>query len=123
MSDSQLDALRRKKLLELQRKLVVRANKTETVDANATLNRVFRGRAWEVFNAASQQFPQAMSRIKDLLVELVSSGKLKEVTGEQLYLFLTKLGLKVRLDTKIEFASHGELKPIAEKLKSELKET
>jgi DNA-binding TFAR19-related protein (PDSD5 family) len=123
MSDSQLDALRRKKLLELQRKLAVKENKTETVDANAALNRVFRGRAWEVFNAASYQFPQAMSRIKDLLVELSSSGKLKEVTGEQLYLFLTNLGLKVRLDTKIEFASHGELKPIAEKLKSELKKT
>jgi DNA-binding TFAR19-related protein (PDSD5 family) len=123
MSDSQLDALRRKKLLELQRKLAVREKKTETVDANAALTRVFRGRAWEVFNAASYEFPQAMSRIKDLLVELVSSGKLKEVTGEQLYLFLTKLGLKVRLDTKIEFASHGELKPIAEKLKSELKKT
>ena len=123
MSDSQLDALRRKKLLELQRKLTVRANKTETVDANAALNRVFRGRAWEVFNTASYQFPQAMNRIKDLLVELVSSGKLKEVTGEQLYLFLTNLGLKVRLDTKIEFASHGELKSIAEKLKSQLKKT
>ena len=123
MSDSQLDALRRKKLLELQRKLAVRENKTETVDSNEALNKVFRGRAREVFNAASYQFPQAMSRIENLLVELVSSGKLKEVTGEQLYLFLTKLGLKVRLDTKIEFASHGELKPIAEKLKSELKKT
>lgn len=123
MSDSQLDALRRKKLLELQRKLAVRENKTETVDANGALNRVFRGRAWEVFNAASYQFPQAMSRIKNLLVELASSGKLREVTGEQLYLFLTNLGLKVRLATKIEFASHGELKPIAEKLKSDLKKT
>jgi hypothetical protein len=58
-----------------------------------------------------------------LLAELASSGKLKEVTGEQLYLFLANLGLKVRLDTKIEFASHGELKPIAEKLKLELKKT
>jgi len=123
MSDSQLDALRRKKLLELQRKLAVREDKTETVDANAALDRVFRGRAWEVFNTASYQFPQAMSRIKDLLAGLASSGKLKEVTGEQLYLFLTNLGLRVRLHTKIEFASHGELKPIAEKLKSELKKT
>ena len=123
MSDSQLDAIRRKKLLALQRKLAQKENKTETVNANEALDRVFRGRAWEVFNAASYQFPQAMSRIKDLLAELASSGKIKEVTGEQLYLFLANLGLKVRLDTKIEFASHGELKPIAEKLKSELKKT
>jgi DNA-binding TFAR19-related protein (PDSD5 family) len=123
MSDSQLDAIRRKKLLALQRKLAQKENKTEPVNANEALDRVFRGRAWEVFNAASYQFPQAVSRIKDLLVELASSGKIKEVTGEQLYLFLANLGLKVRLDTKIEFASHGELKPIAEKLKSELKKT
>lgn len=123
MSDNQLDAIRRKKLLALQRKLAPKQNKTEKVNANEYLNRVFRGRAWEVFNAASSQFPQAMSRIKDLLAELASSGKLKEVSGEQLYLFLANLGLKVRLDTKIEFASHGELKPIAEKLKSELKKT
>jgi DNA-binding TFAR19-related protein (PDSD5 family) len=123
MSDSQLDAIRRKKLLALQRKLAQKENKTEPVNANEALDKVFRGRAWEVFNAASYQFPQAMSRIKDLLAELASSGKIKEVTGEQLYLFLANLGLKVRLDTKIEFASHGELKPIAEKLKSELKKT
>jgi len=123
MSDSQLDAIRRKKLLALQRKLAQKENKTEPVNANEALDRIFRGRAWEVFNAASYQFPQAMSRIKDLLAELASSGKIKEVTGEQLYLFLANLGLKVRLDTKIEFASHGELKPIAEKLKSELKKT
>ncbi len=123
MSESQLEALRRKKLLELQRRLAARGNKTETVDANAILDKVFRGRAWEVFNTASFQFPQAMSRIRELLVRLASSGRLKEVTGEQLYLFLTNLGLRVRLDTKIEFASHGELKPIAEKLKSELRKT
>jgi DNA-binding TFAR19-related protein (PDSD5 family) len=123
MSDSQLDAIRRKKLLALQKKLAAKEDKTETVNANETLNRIFRGRASEVFDAASYQFPQAMSRIKDVLVELASSGKLKEVTGEQLYLFLGNLGLRVRLDTKIEFASHGELKPIAEKLKSELKKT
>ena len=123
MSDSQLDAIRRKKLLALQRKLAQKENKTEPVNANEALDKVFRGRAWEVFNAASYQFPQAVSRIKDLLAELASSGKIKEVTGEQLYLFLANLGLKVRLDTKIEFASHGELKPIAEKLKSELKKT
>ena len=121
MSDSQLDALRRKKLLDLQRKLATREDKIEKVDANAALDRIFQGRAREVFNAASCQFPQAMSRIKDLLAELASSGRLKEVTGEQLFLFLRNLGLRVRLDTKIEFASHGELKPIAEKLRSELR--
>jgi len=64
-----------------------------------------------------------MSKVKDLLVKLVSSGKIKQVTGEQLYLFLANLGFRVRLETKIEFSSHGELKSLAEKMKQELKKT
>jgi DNA-binding TFAR19-related protein (PDSD5 family) len=121
MSDNELDAIRRKRLLELQRKLTAKENKSEVVSSDQVLNNVFRGRAWEVFNAASSQFPQAMSRIRNILVGLASSGKIKEVSGEQLHLFLRNLGLKVRLDTKIEFASHGELKPLTEKLKSEFR--
>ena len=123
MSDSELGAIRRKKLIELQRKLASKEKKTETVDKSEILSRVFKGRAWEVFNSASYQFPDAMSKVRDLLVKLVSSGEIKQVTGEQLYLFLANLGLRVRLETKIEFASHGELKSLAEKMKQELKKT
>jgi DNA-binding TFAR19-related protein (PDSD5 family) len=119
MSDDELEVIRRRRLLELNKRLAKKESKAE-ISEDEVLNRIFRGRAWEVFNNASHQFPGTMSRVKDALVKLALAGKLKEVTGEQLYLLLKDLGLKVRLDTKIEFASHGELKSLAEKMKENL---
>jgi len=120
MSESELNAIRRKKLRELQRRLAKKEKKTKGVNADNVLNRIFRGRAWEVFNAASYQYPGTMQRIKEVLVKLTLTGRLNEVTGEQLYLFLKNLGLKIRLNTKINFASHGKLKSLAEKMKENL---
>ena len=120
MSDSELNALRRKKLRDLRRRLAKKDNKTKRVNADNVLNRIFRGRAWEVFKAASYQYPGAMQRIREVLVKLALTGRLNEVTGEQLYLFLKNLGLKIRLNTKINFASHGKLKSLAEKMKEDL---
>jgi DNA-binding TFAR19-related protein (PDSD5 family) len=119
MSESELNAIRRKKLRELQRRLA-KKEKTERINADSVLNKIFRGRAWEVFNAASYQHPKAMQRIKEVLVKLALAGRLNEVTGEQLYHFLINLGLKIRLNTKINFASHGKLKSLAEKMKEDL---
>lgn len=123
MSDSELDAIRRKKLRRLQRKLASKKQTTETVDADQVLNRIFQGRAWEVFNAASYQFPRAMTKIKEILVKLTLSGKLKIVTGEQLYLFLRKLGFRVRLNTKINIENHGQLISLEEKIRETLQKT
>ena len=120
MSDVELDAIRRKRLRDLQRKMAERERKIDDPDPERVLKGIFRDRALEVFNSATDQFPGAMSKVKELLVREALSGNLKEVTGEQLYLFLADLGLRVRLNTKIEFASHGELKSLEEKLKEEL---
>jgi DNA-binding TFAR19-related protein (PDSD5 family) len=123
MSDLELEAMRRKRYLQLQKRMAIKENKTKEPNADDILNRVFKGRAWEVFNSASHQFPEVMGRMKELLVKLALSGEVKEVTGEELYLFLVDLGLKVRLQTKIEFASHGEVKSLHDKLKEELRKT
>lgn len=123
MSDRELEAIKRRKLREIQRRWAARQRKTEKPDTDETLNKVFRGRAWEVFNAANQQFPTVMSQIKEALVKLAASGRLKEVTGEQLYLFLRKLGLRVRLNTTIRYTEHGKLKSLAEKIKEDLSRT
>ena len=120
MSESELNAIRRKKLRELQRRLARKEKKTKGINADNVLNKVFRGRAWEVFNVASYQYPTAMQRIKEVLVKLALTGTLDDVTGEQLYRFLKNLGLKIRLETKINFADHGKLKSLAEKMKDDL---
>ena len=123
MSDSELDAIRRKKLRRLQRKLASKKQTTETIDADQVLKRIFQGRAWEVFKSASYQFPSAMIKVKEILVKLALSGKLKAVTGEQLYFFLRKIGLRVRLDTKINIESHGQLKSLEEKIRENMQKT
>ncbi|HVO85721.1 MAG TPA: DNA-binding protein [Candidatus Eisenbacteria bacterium] len=123
MSDRELAAIRQKKLREYQRKVSAKENKPETLNAEQVLNRIFKDRAWEVFNTANQQFPDAMTKIRDVLVKLGSSGRLTEVTGEELFYFLKKLGLDVRLNTKITYASHGQLKSLEEKMKEELAKT
>jgi DNA-binding TFAR19-related protein (PDSD5 family) len=122
MSDADLAAIREKKLREYQRRLGPKENKPEpAINEDEALNRIFRDRAWEVFRTASQQFPEEMKKVKTVLVKLASSGKLNEVTGEELFLFLRKLGLDVRLNTKISYASHGELKSLEEKMREEMR--
>lgn len=123
MSDDELAAIRRRKLREFQNKLVTKESQSAATNANDVLNEIFTGRAWEVFNSATQQFPNAMGRVKDVLVKLASSGRLTEVTGEELYIFLRKLGLQVRLNTKISYVSHGQLKSLEEKVKEEIQKS
>ncbi|MEM2875936.1 MAG: hypothetical protein QXL67_03160 [Candidatus Bathyarchaeia archaeon] len=121
MSESELIAIRRKKLQELQKRLTSKKDeKGERVDKKKVLDKVFKGRAWEVFDAACSQYPDLMNKIGEALVKLVLAGKLKEINGEQLYTFLKGLGLRVKLNTEIRFMEHGELRSLRDKLKGEL---
>ena len=123
MSDADLAAIRQKKLREFQRRMGTKTNQPEIINSDEVLNKIFKDRAWEIFNTATYQFPDAMRKVKDVLVKLASSGKLTEVTGEELYVFLRKLGLEVKLNTTISYASHGQLKSLEEKMKEELRKS
>ena len=119
MSEAELRAIRRRKIKELQRNFENKQTEEQTdkVNDDEVLSQIFCGRAWEVFNTANYQYPKATNRIKAILVNLALSDRLKEVTGEQLYIFLKKLGLEIRLNTKIRFTEHGKLKTLADKIK------
>lgn len=121
MSDAELRAIRQNRLRELQKRLAVKQKKNEQASVDEILDRIFRGRAWEVFKAASHQHPEVMRKLKPVLIHLASSGRIKEVTGEQLYLFLRNLGVRVRLNTKIRFTEHGKLKSLSEKIREDLR--
>jgi DNA-binding TFAR19-related protein (PDSD5 family) len=122
MSDAELQAIRRRKIKELQRNLARRQTEepTDTVKDDEVLNQIFRGRAWEVFNASSRQYPHVMVKVKQALVRLALAGRLQEVTGEQLYQFLRALGVRVRLKTSISFAKDGRVKSLSEKFRDDL---
>ena len=103
-----------------KRAIAKEQNKEPTHKANI-LDNVFKGRAWEVFNAASSQFPDGMAKIKDGLESLVLDGKISEIGGEQLYAFLREIGLSIRLNTTIQVLNHGKTQSLSEKFKERTK--
>lgn len=129
--DQELESLKRRKLLEMQRRLLMEKaleaeKKAEAEqqgklrDPEEVLKNFFVGRGWEVWNAAKQQYPEVIREVGVALVSLIESNKLREkITGEQLYWLFRQLRLPVRLETKIRIFESGELKTIAEKLKEE----
>ncbi len=120
MSDKELEALKERRLQELRKKLVPKESikeQEEKIDTHRILNKIFRGRAWEVFNAAKEQFPGAMPEIERVLVKLALDGKIAEVEGEQLLALFREIGLPVRLNTTISILSHGKTKSLSEKFR------
>ena len=121
MADAELDRLRQRKLLQMQKRFQTRKNEGKAISreqSSVLLNQVFIGRAWEVFEAAKLQYRAEMKRIEEVLVQLISEGKVREkINGEELYSFFHQLGLMVKLKTRIQFMEHGKLKSVEEKMK------
>jgi len=135
--DSKIELLKRRRLLEMRRRLLLEraeAMKEEEQEKQEkgkeqekvklgpkeVLKKRFVGRAWEVWNTAEAQYPEVTERIAGAMASLVEAGRLSgPITGEQLYSFFRRLGLRVRLKTKIRIYEGGELKSIADKLREE----
>lgn len=120
--EDELEILKRKRLLELQRRMLGQKREPEEhpdePSPREVLDRCFVGRAWEVYNAAKAQFPTVMPQVEKALVEAMRTGKIKgHIDGESLYHFLTQIGLPVRLRTTIRFKEHGELKTLGQKIR------
>lgn len=121
--DKELERWKHRKLFEMRKRwLAKEAGKEKQREGpKRVLSRVLIGRGLEVLNAAERQYPKALPQIKKALAQLISTGKLKgPVNGEQLLWFFKRLGLNIRLETRIRILEHGELKTIEEKLKAKL---
>lgn len=127
--DHDLELLKRRKLLEMQRHLLkekaLEAERAKTKkstekprEPEEVVIAFFADRASEVWMAAKQQYPSVVKEVAKALATIIESGKLKErITGEQLYWLFQQLRLPIRLETKIRILESGELKTIAQKLK------
>ena len=118
--DSELERLKRQRLARMQKTFIKKQTQIETrkLEPSKVLEKIFVGRAWEVYQAALKQYPRIAAQIFRELAGLVQSGQLREqITGEQLYGLLRQIGLDVRLETKIQVLERGELKPIADKFR------
>ncbi len=122
--DEELERLKRRKMLELRRRIIVESTETEKAEPpkeptpQEILESHFKGRAWEVYRAAEAQFPTVMPQIERVLVDGIRQGKIGDrIDGESLFLFLRQVGLPVRLQTRIRYKEHGELKTIGQRMK------
>jgi len=122
--DSELEMIRRRKLLEMQRHLFNEQSKMkaekQTEDPRAVLQNVLVGRAPEVLEAARQQYPDVTQKLEQLLAKLVLQKKIQgKIDGETLFGLFLNLGLRVRLETKIVYYDKGQVKTLEEKIKGE----
>jgi DNA-binding TFAR19-related protein (PDSD5 family) len=125
----ELERIKLKRLEELQRQLLLKQlqeldKQEEKEEAkleltnDKILDRYFRDRAWEVWNAAEYQYPQVMPQIEKLLVDAIKQGKIQDyIDGASLMGFFRQVGIPVRLQTKIRISEHGELKTLEDKMK------
>lgn len=121
-----MDLLRQKKLLELQKKMMLSQAKTrspEPATAKAspreTVLKILEGRGPEVLETARRYYPKEVAQVEETLANLIESGKLKgPITAEELYTFLRRVGLVFSMDTKIRIKEHGELRTLEEKFRS-----
>lgn len=122
--DEELERIKRRRMLELQRRMLQEEKAEEEPEKPAEptpreiLDGMFSGRAWEVYETAKIQYPTAMPQVEQALVEGIKSGKIQDrIDGESLFVFLRQLGFNVRLNTKIRYKDHGELKTIGQRIK------
>jgi DNA-binding TFAR19-related protein (PDSD5 family) len=119
--DSELERLKRQRLAEMQKRVTAKQQShTESgrIEPSKVFEKVFVGRAWEVYHAARTQYPIIADQVFQELAGLIQLGKVRgQITGEQLFGLLRQIGLDVRLDTKIQVLEHGELKSIADKFR------
>lgn len=122
-----LELIKRKKLLEMRRRLLLNStNKLKKEvegkpeDPQEILKKNFIGRGWEVWKAAEQQYPTVTRGIMPVLLSQINAGKLREkINGEQIFWLFSRLGLRIRLNTKIRILERGKLKTIADKLRGD----
>ena len=128
-NDKDLEIWRRRRLLEMKRKMLSRKsdeksekeNKPETIkkDVKDSLKSILKGRAWEVLETARYQFPKETARLERELVRLSSTGEIKNgINGEQLLWIFRAIGLNVRMKIKIRVHEDGKLKTISEKIRN-----
>ena len=122
--DEELERIKRRRMLELQRRMLREEKVEEEPEKPAEptpreiLDVMFSGRAWEVYETAKIQYPTVMPQVEQALVEGIKSGKIQDrIDGESLFVFLRQLGLNVRLNTSIRYKEHGELKTIGQRIK------
>lgn len=130
--DDELERIKQRRLEEMKRQLLFKQLKEQAAETEPEkekpkeptnrdiLDSHFGDRAWEVYNAATYQYPQVMPQVEQLLVEGIKYGKIRDlIDGAALMGFFRAIGIPVRLQTKIRISEKGELKTLEQKMKED----
>ncbi|RLF04426.1 MAG: hypothetical protein DRK00_06740 [Thermoprotei archaeon] len=118
MSDEEL--LKRRMMIELQRKLLAKAARKQAQPPDYT--RIFArnltedGR--EMFRRAESQYPVVASKVAEALGRLYAQGRLRgRLDAETIYGIFYELGYPIRIETRVVYKKRGEVKTISELIK------
>jgi len=123
LSDVELELIKLKKLRELQRKLAEVKKEEQPIEREEDpiefLKTKLTGRGPEILETALSQYPAETRKVAEYLMKLYKLGQLKEpIDDVSFYNFLRRIGLPIRLETRIFYLDKGEVKPISEKFKA-----
>ncbi len=125
--DSELEKLKAKRLAEMQQNIsslkqtetTEEPEKKETVNPRDMVLKFLGFRGEEVLQNAENQFPNETKSIIPQLAKLIESGELNEkMDGGQLLQLFRSIGLRVRMDTKINVEQDGKFVSLSEKISS-----
>jgi len=125
--DKELEALKAKRLAEMQRNLAKQENQedqnttrdTDTADKLSPRDRIIETlgyRGLEVLTNAESQFPNETRIVVEKLAELIKSGEIDEILdGGKLLTLFRSIGIRVRMENKINVEKDGKFVSISEK--------
>jgi len=124
--DLELERLKAKRLAEMQQNISTlrqekppEPEKKEKPKPRDIVLKSLGFRGQEVLEAAESQFPNETRTIVGQLAQLIESGELTEIIdGGQLLTLFRTVGLRVRMNTKINVEQDGKFVSLSEKLSS-----
>ena len=125
--DKELEILKAKRLAEMEKNLAQQNDQEEkeTMSGNSDQNKLLPReqiikklgyRGLEVLSNAESQFPNETKLVEEKLAELIQSGEIDEVLdGGKLLTLFRSVGIRVRMDNKINVEKDGKFVSISEK--------
>ena len=125
--DKELEILKAKRLAEMEKNLAQQKDQEEkeTMSGNSDQNKLLPReqiikklgyRGLEVLSNAESQFPNETKLVEEKLAELIQSGEIDEVLdGGKLLTLFRSVGIRVRMENKINVEKDGKFVSISEK--------
>ncbi|HJM13951.1 MAG TPA: DNA-binding protein [Candidatus Nitrosopelagicus sp.] len=135
MDDKELEMLKAKRLAEMQKNLAIQDNKEnqekesnhnneQKITPREQIIKKLGYRGLEVLNNAESQFPNETKIIVDKLAELIMSGEIDEILdGGKLLTLFRSVGIRVRMENKINVEKDGKFVSISEKFVNQTENT